>query len=191
VKRGVIPIAGHRISQIIKVGANTKRCWADIERRMRSVKRRVRCRSESAEKYARDQAAASQTAREISAARIKAAKPIEIHVVGNIAVATENTTKAVPKIGNNHDISFVVSGAGLNPGFPLAHFIGRSHVCISVSAPNLQATELVDQEEVDHTRDRVRSIHSRGAIFKDVNVIDHRERYQVDVRAAAEPCNAQ
>src|SRR5262245_11370166 len=173
------------------MGGNTKTCRADIKRRMDSVRRRVWRGCERTEKYARDQAAASQAAGEISAARIKAPKRAEISIGRNIAVATENATEALPEIGNNHDISFVVSGAGLNPCFPLAHFIGRSHVCISVSAPNLQATEFVDEEEVDHAGDRVRSIHSRGAIFKDVHVIDHRERYQVDVRASAEAGNAQ
>src|SRR5882724_7621552 len=144
-----------------------------------------------AEKQPRYQTGTCHAAREIAAARIKSAELHEIPVRRNIAVATENATGALPEIGNDHDISFVVSGAGFNPCFPLAHVIGRSHVCISVSAPNLQAAEFVNQEEVDHAGDRVRSIHSRGAIFKDVNVIDHRERYQVNVRASAEPGHAQ
>ena len=129
----------------------------------------------------------SKAARKVAAARIKSAKSVEIPVGGNIAVTAENATEALPEIGNDHDVSFVVSGAGFDPCLPLAHLIGRSHVCISVSAPNFQAAEFVDQEEVDHAGDRVGSIHSRGAIFKDVNVIDHRERYQVNVRASAEP----
>ena len=143
------------------------------------------------EKQTRNQTETLHAAREIAAARIKSAERDEIPVRRNIAVTTENATGALPEIGNDHDVSFVVSGAGFDPCLPLAHFIGRSHVCISVSAPNFQPTEFVDQEEVDHTGDRVRSIHGRGAIFKDVNVIDHRERYQVNVRASAESGNAQ
>src|SRR6266404_6845984 len=144
-----------------------------------------------AEKQPGDQTPICHATRKIAAAIIKSAELDEIPVRRNIAVATENATGALPEIRNDHDISFVVSGAGFNPSFPLAHVIGRSHVCISVSAPDFQATEFVDQEEVDHAGDRVRSIHSRGAIFKDVNVIDHRKRYQVNVRASAEPGNTQ
>src|SRR6266436_10196364 len=118
-----------------------------------------------AEKQPRDQTGTCHAAREIAAARIKSAELYEIPVRRNIAVATENATGALPEIGNDHDISFVVSGAGFNPCFPLAHVIGRSHVCISVSAPNLQATEFVDQEEVDHARDSVRTVHGRSAIL--------------------------
>src|SRR5882724_9816246 len=88
-----------------------------------------------AEKQPRDQTGTCHAAREIAAARIKAAELDEIPVRRNIAVPTENATGALPEIGNDHDISFVVSGAGFDPCFPLAHFIGRSQVCISVSAP--------------------------------------------------------
>src|SRR6476620_3362028 len=189
--RRVIPIPGYRISQVINVVANTKRCRGDIKRRIHSVRRRVRRRSKSTEKYTGNQTATSKAARKVAAARIKSTKGVEIPIGGNVAVTTVNTTGALPEIGNDHDISFVVPGAGFDPCFPLAHVIGRSHVCISVSAPNLQATEFVDQEEVDHASDRVRSIHSRGAICKDVNVIDHRERYQVNVRASACPGSSQ
>jgi hypothetical protein len=41
----------------------------------------------------------------------------------------------------------------------------------------------VNQEEVDHTSHGIRSIHSRGAILQDVDVIDHRERNELDVVA--------
>ena len=94
---------------------------------------------------------------------------------------------ALPEIGNDHNVGLVISGAGFDPCLPLAHFIGRSHVCVSVSAPDLQAAEFVDQEEVDHAGDRVGAIHSRGAILQDVDVIDHREWNQVNVHASADP----
>src|SRR5882724_12462528 len=143
-----------------------------------------------AEKQPRDQTGTCHAAREIAAARIKAAELDEIPVRRNIAVTTENATGALPEIGNDHDISFVISGAGFDPALPLAHFIGRSQVCISVSAPNLQAAEFVDQEEVDHTGDCVGTVHGRGAILQDVHVINHRKWYQVDVRAAAKSSGA-
>src|SRR5438034_9620625 len=144
-----------------------------------------------AEKEARQQAATLNATRKVAAACVEPSKRNKEAVGGNVPVTAENSAFALPEIGYHHDVCLVITGAGLEPCLPLAHFIGRSHVCISVSGPNLQATEFVDQEEVDHTSDGVGSIHSRGAIFKDVNVIDHRERYQVNVRASAEPGNAQ
>src|SRR5437773_6912958 len=144
-----------------------------------------------AEKQAGKQAAALNSAGKISTACVEPSKRNKEAVGGNVPVTAKNSAFALPEIGYHHDVCLVITGAGLEPCLPLAHFIGRSHVCISVSGPNLQATEFVDQEEVDHTSDGVGSIHSRGAIFKDVYVIDHRKRYQVNVRAAAKSGNAQ
>src|SRR6266550_6321496 len=133
----------------------------------------------------------SNVAREISAAVIESAPFSEIPVGRNVTVAAEKATGKLPEIGNDHNIGLVVSGARLDPCLPLAHIIGCSHVCVPVSTPDLQPTEFVEQEEVHHTRDRVRSIHSRGAILEDVHVIDHGKRYQVNVRASAKTSDAQ
>src|SRR5206468_3711438 len=94
-------------------------------------------------------------------------------------------------IGNDHDISLVIAGAGFDPCLPLAHLIGGSEVCVPVSPPNLESTEFVYQKEVDHTRYGVRAIHSRGAILEDVDVIDKGEGNQVNVVTAANPAAAQ
>ena len=144
-----------------------------------------------AEKQTGNQAAASQPAREITAASIKSAKRVEIPVARNIAVATENATGALPEIGNDHDVGFIVSGAGLDPCLPFAHVIGSAQVRVSVSAPDFQTAEFVNQEEVDHAGDRIGSVHSRSAILQDVHVIDHDERDQVDVGTSAKTSDAQ
>src|SRR4029077_15149135 len=151
----------------------------------------MRRRCVCAEKQTGDQTATSQAAREVPAARVKSAKPVEIPVGRNIAVAAENAAGPLPEIGNDYDIGLVVAGAGFKPRLPLTHLVGGAHVCVSVGASDLQAAEFVDQEEVDHARDRVGAVHSRGAILQDVNVIDHGEGYQVDVRPSAKPGNAQ
>ena len=49
----------------------------------------------------------------------------------------------------------------------------------------------MDQEEVNHTSDRVRTVHSRGAILQNVDVIDHGKGYQLNVRTSAKPGDAQ
>src|SRR2546423_8749194 len=133
----------------------------------------------------------SIVAREISAAIIEPSPFSEIPVGRNIAVAAENTTRALPEIGNDHDIGLVISGAGFDPCLPLTHVIGCPEICVPVSPSNLQAAELVDQEEVDHASDRIGSVHSRGAILEDVDVIDHRKGDQVNVRATAKTSDAQ
>src|SRR6186713_2744269 len=99
--------------------ADVKCCRADIERRSRPVRCRVRCWCQATEKYAGNQATASYAAREVTAARIKAAKLVEITVTRNIAVATENAIEALPEIGNHNDVRFIVSGAGFDPCLPL------------------------------------------------------------------------
>src|SRR6266536_1327644 len=143
------------------------------------------------EKQPRQQATVLHTAREIPAARIKSAKRNKEPVGRNIAVTAENAAGAFPEIGNHHNVGLVITGAGFQPCLPLAHVVGGSQVRIPVSAANFQTAEFVDQEEVDHTRDGVGSVHSRGAILKDVHVIDHRKRYQVNVRASAKAGDAQ
>src|SRR5262245_47266380 len=143
----------------------------------------MRRRDVVAEKQGGDQTATATTAivtREVPAARIKSAKPPEISVTRNIAVATENTTGTLPEIGNDNDISLVISCARFDPRFPFAHVIGRSKIRVPISAPDLQAAEFVDQEEVHDAGDRVGSVHSRGAILENVYVIDHHERDQID-----------
>src|SRR5206468_9740909 len=105
------------------------------------------------------QTSALHPAREVPAACIESTKRNEEPVGRNIAVTTENATGALPEIGNDHDIGLVISGAGLDPCLPLAHVIGRSQVCVPISASNLQAAEFVDQEEVDHTGNRVGTVH--------------------------------
>src|SRR5947208_7235780 len=149
----------------------------------------MRRRGVCTEKQTGDQTrspATSNVAREVSAPSIKSSKGVEIPVARNVAIPTENTAGTLPEIGNDNDIGLVVTGAGFDPGFPFTHLIGGAEICVAVSASNFQATEFVDQEEVDHTSDSVRPVHSRRAILEDIHVIDHRERYQIDVR----PCTA-
>src|SRR5215470_10054481 len=95
-------------------------------------------------------ATASPVTREVSAACIKSAKPPEISVARNVAVTTKKATGALPEIGNDHNISFVIARASFEPGFPLTHIIGCSQISVPVGASDFQAAEFVDQEEVDH-----------------------------------------
>src|SRR5882757_2183536 len=136
----------------------------------------MRRRRAFAEEQTGNQTATATTAivtREVSAARIKTDKGVEIPVAGNIAVTTEKATGSLLEIGNDNDIGFVVACARLDPGFPLTHVIGRAEICVPVGTSDFQTPEFVDQEEVNHAGDRVRPVHSRSAILEDVYVIDH------------------
>ena len=83
-------------------------------------------------------------ARLVSAAIIESAPLSEIPVGRNITVTAEKTPGALPEIGNDHDIGFIISGARFDPCLPLAHVIGRAQVCVPVSPPNLQTAEFVN-----------------------------------------------
>ena len=49
--------------------------------------------------------------------------------------------------------------------------------------PISRPTELVYQKDVDHAGHRVGAINGRGAIFQNVDVINHREGNEIDVHA--------
>src|SRR3982751_976217 len=151
----------------------------------------MRRRSVCAEEQTRKQTAPLNTTREIAAARIESAKWNKEPVRRNIAVTTENTAHALIEIGDHHDVCLVIPGSSFQPRFPFTHLIGRSQVCVPVRATNLQTAEFVDQEEIDHTRDRVGTVHSRGAILQDIDVIDHWKGYQLNVRTSAYPSGVQ
>src|SRR6266404_9456613 len=134
-----------------------------------------------AEKQTRKQAEGLHAARFIAAAHIVSSKPDKIPVGRNVAVGAEEAAGTLEEIGNDYDIGLVIAGASFQPGFPFAHVIGRSQVCVPVTAPDLQTTEFVYQKEVDHTGNRVRAVNSRGPILQDVDLIDHREGNEVNV----------
>src|SRR6266498_511193 len=148
-------------------------------------------KTSGAEKHFREQAEHSNAARFTHDAVVESPKAGEIRVGRNVPVAAEKASSTLPEIGNDHNVGLVITGAGFEPCFPLAHVVGRSQICVPVTAPDLQAAKFVDQKEVDHAGDRVGSIHSRGAILQDVDVIDHREGNEVNVHTSAEPDSGQ
>src|ERR1043165_6983884 len=129
----------------------------------------MRRRRVSAEKQTGNQTATLHSAREIAAARIKSAKWNKIPVGRNITVTTENTAGALIEIGDHHDVGLVIASARFQPRFPFTHIVGCSHVCVPVRATYLQTAEFVDQEEVDHASNRVRTVHSRRAILQNID----------------------
>ena len=137
------------------------------------------------EKHRREQAAAANATREIPTALIESPKGNKESVSRNVAVSAEEATSALPEIGDDNDVCLVIAGAGFQPCLPFAHVIGRSEVCVPISASNLQATEFVDQEEVDDATHCVGAVHSRGAILQNVDVIDKHKWDKVYVHTCA------
>src|SRR6266480_822553 len=132
------------------------------------------------------QAEASYLARKTRAPKIKSPKGLRIPVAGKFTVAAEDVGPIV-EIGNHHDVGLVISHARFEPGLQLTRVVGRTHVRVPHTAPDLKATELVDQKDVEHTRHRLGAVNSRGAILEDVDVIDHREGIEVDVHTETLP----
>src|SRR6266481_3293266 len=158
--------------------------------RQRGVHAKLR-KTSGAEKHFREQAELSNAARFTRVASIEPTPGYLKGVTGNVPVAAEDAAGPLPEICDNNNVGLVITGAGFEPCFPLAHVVGRSQICVPVTVPDLQATEFVDQKEVDHAGNRVGAIHSRGAILQDVDVIDHREGNEVNVHASAEPDGVQ
>src|SRR5437588_1065847 len=177
VKEQVVPIAR---CTVYNAGYRTR---GSIKRRGRDVRSRMRCRSVRAEKQTGNQTFTVHSAREIPAANVESSKWNKIAVTGNVAVTAEQATRALIEIGDHHDVGFVITRAGFQPRFPFTHIVGTAEVCVAVRATDLQATEFVDQEEVNHTGHGICSVHRRSAILQDIDVIDHGERNQLDVVA--------
>src|SRR5437764_1328806 len=141
----------------------------------------MRRRSIRTEKQTGNQTFALHSARFVAASNVESSKWNKIPIAGNVAITAEKTTGALVKIGDHHDVRLVIARARFQPCFPFTHIVGTAEVRVAVGATNLQPTELVDQEEVDHTGDSIRSVHSRGTVLQDINVIDHGEGNQLDV----------
>src|SRR4029077_6097775 len=124
-------------------------------------------------------------------AAIKTAERSLISVAADTTVVAEQAVEALEEIGDDHNIGLVFAGTGFQPCFPLAHLVGRSHVCVPITPSDLHPTEFVYQEKVNHTGYRVRAVDGRGAILQDVNMIDHREGNEVNVSPPAKPSVAQ
>src|SRR5438046_10149997 len=103
-----------------------------------------------AEKEARQEAAICNAARKVAAAIIEPTKRYLKPIAGNIPIPAEDTTEALPEIGNDHDIGLVIARAGFDPCFPLAHLVGISQVCVPISSADFQTAALVDHEKVHY-----------------------------------------
>src|SRR6266566_2584287 len=131
-------------------------------------------------------------ARESPAASIESSPGyVKAPVSRQVSVTTKQAASTLPEIDNDNDIGLVISRPGFQPCLPFAHVVGCPEVCVPVTPPDLQPTELVDQKEVDHASDRVGAIHRRSTILQDVDVINHRKRKEVNVHTAAEPDGVQ
>ena len=124
----------------ICIGSNHKR--VNIKWRSCHVGRRVWRRRVRTEKQCRDQAKISNPARKKTAAKIKRPPRNPERVTLKVAVATVYCG-AIVKIGNDHDISLVISRAGFEPTFELVSIVGGAHVRIAYAPANLQTTKLV------------------------------------------------
>src|SRR5882724_141474 len=127
------------------------RTWIGIKRRGRGVGSRMRRRRVRAEKQTGNQTLALNSARFVSTANVESSKWDEIAVAGNVAIPAEQATRALIEIGDYDDVRLVIARAGFQPRFPFTHIVGTTKICIPVGATDLQATEFVDQEEVDYT----------------------------------------
>jgi hypothetical protein len=123
-------------------------------------------------------------ARKIRAAVIKASeKQTQLRVTAKVTVAAVDG-RPIVEIGNDQDLGLVIARTSFDPSLPLAHIVGGAKVRVPITATDLEATEFVQQKDVEDTGHCVRAVHSRGAILQDVDVIDHWEGDEVDVNSS-------
>src|SRR6266480_6811601 len=92
------------------------------------------------EKHPREQAqasAATNAAGFLAAAKVASAKGYVKRICRQIPVAAKETASALPEIRNHYNVSLVVSGAGFDPCFPLAHVVGRTKIGVPITAAAL------------------------------------------------------
>src|SRR6266496_2592559 len=122
--------------------------------RQRGVHTELRKTSRTEKYFREEQAVPLNATRFIKAATIGPAKRYVKRVSRQVSVPAEQAADTPPEIGNDHNVGLVVSGAGFQPCLPLAHVVGCSEVCVSVTPPDHLPTELVDQEAVHHSGHR-------------------------------------
>src|SRR5207253_1424091 len=87
----------------------------------------------------------------------------------------------VVRLGIDNNVRFIVSSAGEEVSPFFARVIGKAEIGVAIAGVELEATEFVDQPNVEHTGDCVRSINGGSAVLQDVDVIDQPERNRVEV----------
>src|SRR5262249_14731200 len=116
--------------------------WRSCRVRCRVRQGRVHAGSRNtfwAEKHVRGQSAISNATRLIATATIKSPKWDAKRVSRQAPVAAETPAGALPEIGDDHNIGLVIASAGFQPCFPFTHVVGRTQVCITVTASDLQS----------------------------------------------------
>src|SRR6476660_3814853 len=103
--------------------------------RQRGVHTELRKTSRTEKHFREEQAEPLNATRFIKAAAIGPAKRYVERVGRQVAVTAEKAASPSPEIGNDHNVSLVIAGAGFQPCFPFAHVVGGAQVCVPVIAP--------------------------------------------------------
>src|SRR5438477_10351913 len=111
---------------------------------------------------------------------ILAAKSREVRITGDISVARIDCGTIV-KLGIDNNVRFIVSSTGEEISSFFTHVIGRAEVGVAIAGVELEATEPVDQPDVEHTGDCVRAVNGGSAILQNVDVVNQSERNGVQV----------
>src|SRR5205814_3883636 len=81
----------------------------------------------------------------------------------------------------NHDVGFLITSTCQQVAGFFTSIIGETKVRVAVAAVNLQTTEAVNQEDVDHAGHSLGAVNRRGAVLQDVDVINQTKREPVEI----------
>src|SRR5207302_5802860 len=98
----------------------------------------------------------------------------------NVRIARVNG-RGVVNSRVNHDVGFLITSTCEQVARFFTAIIGETKVGVAVAAVNLQTTEAMDQEHVDHASHSLGAVNRRGAILQDVDVIDQTKREPVEI----------
>jgi hypothetical protein len=108
---------------------------------------------------------------EVTATEINAA-PIEIiGITRDINVARIERGPIV-KLGIHNNVRLIVPSTGEQVRSFFTRVIGRAKIGVAIAGLNFDGSKLVDQPNVEHTGDRVRTVNSGSAILQDVDVVN-------------------
>src|SRR5205814_4319439 len=115
-----------------------------------------------------------------AAAAVSAAIQVLVRVVRNLGIARINGRRVVNS-RVNHDVGFVVTGTCEQVARFFTAIVGETKVRVAIAGVNLQTTEAMDQEDVDHAGHSLGAVNRRGAVFQDVDVVDQTKREPVEI----------
>src|SRR5437660_2033166 len=122
----------------------------------------------------------SDTSGKVARAIITTAKTRKFIVGGNIAVATVDGG-AIVYLGVHDNIGLVITRASKQITHLFSLIVGCAKIRVAIAGVDFEATKLVDQPDIYHTRNCITAVNGRSAVFENVDMINQPEGKQIEI----------